>query len=494
MRKLGRKTISSLAGKWAKRRTRRLTPGDPVATLRSLLARAKNTRFGKAFRFEEILASPSVYRAFCERVPACDYSDWVDWLGSDGPTQAAGPTPLIDQAWPGKIDIFCLSSGTTTGRTKYIPYSPAMAAVNRKAAFDFFATYLAESPGLAPLLSRTLYLSGSTKLERSETGVIAGDMSGLTKYMAPKLLDPLVLPSREVSSLEPWETRLEALVEVCMANRDIGVISGIPIWQLTLLEAVQAAANKPLAEAIPNLKYLIHGGMSIAPYRERLHELMGSGVQLLEVYAASEAGIAAYQLPGEEGMRFWQCYDVFYEFEDESGKICLADGIEPGRSYRLLISSCSGLWRYRIGDCLVFLQKAPLILSHVSRDKTTSAFDEKVTERELEEAMMAMSSPVADFSLGPDIEKRRHVWFLVGDEAVSDAWLSALDQNLRTGNQDYDDYRGDGRIGSPHAVLVRDRGAFLEFLGREEGGQRKFPRLLTPDEVSSALARFGSPG
>ena len=390
--------------------------------------------------------------------------------------------------------MFCLSSGTTTGRTKYIPYSREMARVNRKAAFDFFATYLAEQPSIAPLLSRTLYLSGSTRLGRDANGVIAGDMSGLTKYLAPKLLDGLVLPSREVSSLEPWETRLKALIGVCRKERDIGVISGIPIWQLTLLEAVQEAAGRSISEVLPRLRYLIHGGMSIAPYREKLAAIAGPEVSFLEVYAASEAGIAAFQLPGESGMRFFQGYDVFYEFEDESGRITTSDGIQPGYSYRLLISNCSGLWRYRIGDCLVFEQTDPLILSHVSRDKTTSAFDEKVTERELEEAMLGMENPVADFSLGPDVEARRHVWFLMTHEPQSPSWLEKLDRRLRDSNQDYDDYRGDGRIQTPICVCVENRAAFLELLGREEGGQRKFPRLLSPGEVASAMAAFDHSG
>lgn len=343
---------------------------------------------------------------------------------------------------------------------------------------------------MAPLVSRTLYLSGSTNLSRSETGVICGDMSGLTKFLAPKILDRLVLPSRQVSSLEPWERRLKALLGVCRDNRDIGVISGIPIWQLTLLEALEAESGSKIPDLLPNLRFLVHGGMSIAPYREKLSHLVGEKVQFLEVYAASEAGISAFQLPGEKGMRFFQGYDVFYEFENDAGEILLSHQIEPGTSYRLIISNCSGLWRYRIGDCLVFSKTNPLTLSHVSRDKTTSAFDEKVTEREVEDAMLGGESPVADFSMGPDVDGRHHVWFLVGSGARTQAWLTDLDDRLRESNQDYDDYRGDGRIKHPIQVVVQDRAAFLKLLGREEGGQRKFPRLLSPEEVAKARKFF----
>jgi len=490
MRKLFSRMIGSMAGRWASGRVKELHMGDPQKTLKDLLFSAKDTRYGKQYGFESILQAKDPYLAFCQQVPLIDYSDWVAWLGEDGTKEEMGPCPLTHVAWPGTIDMYCLSSGTTTGRTKYIPYSKQMAAVNRKAAFDFFATYLHKEPGVAPLLSRTLYLSGSTNLNRSATGVISGDMSGLTKYLAPKVLDWLVLPSRAVSSLEPWDRRLEALIDVCRNKRDIGVISGIPIWQLTLLEALEAETGTKIPDLLPNLRFVIHGGMSIAPYRDKLSALVGGKVQFLEVYAASEAGISAFQLPGESGMRFFQNYGVFYEFENDAGEILLSHQIQPQKSYRLIISNCSGLWRYRIGDCLVFSKTDPLTLSHVSRDKTTSAFDEKVTEREVEDAMVAGESPVADFSMGPDVENRHHIWFLVGSRPRSEDWLAALDSRLRESNQDYDDYRGDGRIKHPKQIAVEDRAAFLKLLGREEGGQRKFPRLLSPDEVAKARAVF----
>lgn len=486
---------SIIAGYFARKRAGRLTQGNPSAVLRKLLKKGKDTEYGRAYGFSEILKAPDLYKAFVDRVPLIDYGDWLAWLEQNGGYSSEQVKPLINQGWPGKIDMFCLSSGTTSGRTKYIPYSRQMARVNRKAAFDFFATYLAWDHTVAPLRSKTLYLSGSTKLERDVHGVLAGDMSGLTKYLAPKILDGiLVLPKRDVSSLEPWSSRLNALVEVCLQHPEIGVISGIPIWQLTLLEALKEASGKPISEVLPNLRFLIHGGMSITPYRKKIEALVGDKVALLEIYAASETGITAYQMPGETGMRFYQGYDVFYEFEDEDGEIITSETIKPHRSYRLIVSSCSGLWRYRIGDCLVFEKTYPLTLSHVSRDKTTSAFDEKVTERELEDAMMGMSEPVADFSLGPDIHERRHVWFLMTREQKSDAWVKDLDSRLRASNQDYDDYRGDGRIGVPISVSVPQRAKYLELLGREEGGQRKFPRLLSPEEVTKALAVFGQGG
>ncbi|CAM2005247.1 GH3 family domain-containing protein [Acanthopleuribacter pedis] len=483
--------IKPLAGAWARRRTQRRPSGTPHDTLRDLLTRAQNTRYGKAYGFADVLRQPDLFAAFQQRVPVLDYDTWVQWLGARSPLAAAGVQPLVDEAWPGRVDMFCLSSGTTSGRTKFVPYSAEMASINRKAAIDFFAHLLADQPGQAPLLSQTLYMAGSTNLARDENGVLAGDMSALTKYLAPRLLDRLTQPPPEVASLEPWERRLNALVDICCSGKAVGAISGIPIWQLTLLEAVAARSGRSIEETMPHLRFLIHGGMAITPYRAKIEALAGPRVTTVEVYAASEIGIGAFQVPGEQGMRFQHHYGVFYEFEDDQGKLHGYADLEVETPYRVVVSSCSGLWRYRIGDVLIFRSVNPLVLDRVGRDKTTSAFDEKVTEQELQRAMMAVTPSFADFSLGPDIETRRHVWFLIGEHQPDAAWADRLDQGLRGENQDYDDYRGDGRINPPRLVMVPQRGTFLEAIGRAEGGQRKFPRLLSPEEVQTLLDTFG---
>jgi len=480
--------LTSLSRRWARRRIARVPDASPRDTLAGLLEQARDTRFGREFGFADILAAADPYARYRQQVPIIDYPAWVDWLGADSPLE--GAAPLTNVAWPGRIDIYCLSSGTTSGRTKYIPYSNEMAAVNRSAAMDFFAHLLAAEPALMPPRSRSLYMTGSTRLKRNPAGALCGDMSALSKFLVPRLLEWVTLPPRSISDLDPWSRRLEALVTLCLGHANIGSISGIPIWQLTLLEAIAERSGKLPGELLPHLKFLIHGGMSIAPYRERIAALL-PGVRFAEVYAASELGIGAYQVPGETGMRFCLNYQVFYEFETPTGDIVGAEAIELGLIYGLIVSSCSGLWRYRIGDLLVFRSRQPLMLDYVTRDKTTSAFDEKITEKELERAMATMSPCFADFALGPDIEARRHVWFLIGERPTAEDWLERLDGFLRRHNEDYDDYRGDGRINAPVMLALPDRARFLQALGREEGGQRKFPRLLTPAEVAAMLKSFG---
>ncbi|UCE05344.1 MAG: GH3 auxin-responsive promoter family protein [bacterium] len=461
-----------------------------LQTLTKLLSQAQNTRYGRHLGFSKILTKKDTYSTFCRQVPVTDYESLLDWLSLDKKTlKQSDLRPLVNEMWPGRIDVFSLTSGTTSGRTKYIPYSKMMMAANYRAALDLFAHILSYDPNLAPPWRRTLYMSGSTLLKRNEQGILCGDLSALARFLTPRLWQWVALPPQHIASMEPWSKRLEALAKLCIQHPEIGILSGVPVWQLSLLEAVQRLSNKPLADVMPNLRVIIHGGMSVEPYRDKLKELADENTLFIDIYASSEAGVTAFQLPGSQGMHFFEHYGSFYEFEDEHGNITTSCDLVPGKIYNLIISCCSGLWRYRIGDQVVFHSVRPLVLDYVSRSQTMSAFDEKITEKQLEIVMSASQPYIRDFSVGPLISQKRHIYFLVTDYPLTKTWLIKLDNHLRKINQDYDDYRSDGRINLPGMVRVH-RSSFLKQIGRSEGGQNKVPRLLSPKEVETLLSIY----
>ena len=60
-------------------------------------------------------------------MPLRRYEDlWTEWWEPHFPH-------LRDVTWPGKIPYFAVSSGTSTGRTKYLPLSRSLVAANRRA-------------------------------------------------------------------------------------------------------------------------------------------------------------------------------------------------------------------------------------------------------------------------------------------------------------------------------------------------------------------------
>jgi hypothetical protein len=53
--------------------------------------------------------------------------------------------------------------------------------------------------------------------------------------------------------------------------------------------------------------------------------------------------------------------DVFYEFEEEKSKevVPLAN-VELAKRYAIIVTTNSGMWRYRIGDMVVFTSLEPI--------------------------------------------------------------------------------------------------------------------------------------
>ncbi|MEP5432630.1 MAG: GH3 auxin-responsive promoter family protein, partial [Flavobacteriaceae bacterium] len=100
---------------------------DQKAVLQNLLETAKDTSFGKAYAFEDILESNNPQQAFRNAVPYFDYNQINDaWWHKlhEGQT---------DVTWPGSPDYFALSSGTTGKTSKRIPVTDAMIDAIRQA-------------------------------------------------------------------------------------------------------------------------------------------------------------------------------------------------------------------------------------------------------------------------------------------------------------------------------------------------------------------------
>src|SRR5262249_13831837 len=124
-------------------------------TLLRLVQRARRTRFGQDHGFDAV-RSVADYQ---QRVPLREYEAfWQEYW------QPAFPY-LQDVTWPGRIPYFALSSGTTSGSTKYIPVSRDMVRSNQRAALTTLALFLAAHPGTPLFTGRMFFLGGSTDLQ-----------------------------------------------------------------------------------------------------------------------------------------------------------------------------------------------------------------------------------------------------------------------------------------------------------------------------------------
>lgn len=489
---------------WATGRRAVLSRQDPVVaqrrTLAGLLSRAARTRFGQAHGFASIRS----VAAYQRQVPLRDYEAfWREWW------QPAFPT-LDDLTWPGRIRFFANSSGTATGVTKRIPLSRAMLRANAHAALDVLAWHCAARPGSRVLAGPGVFLAGTTALERLAPGILAGDLSGIAARRAPFWARGRTLPPAGLAALSDWRAKMAALAPLALAQ-PVASISGTASWMLLFLETVaaQAGGARRLAELLPCLELVVHGGVGFAPYRPRFAELLdGSAGLTREVYAASEGFVAVADRGDGEGLRLLLDRGLFFEFvrpaelaSPAPARRWVADA-ELGEDYALVLTTNAGLWSYVLGDTVRLVCREPPRLLVTGRIAwSLSVAGEHLTGAELDqaasEAAAAIGRRVVEYCvapLPPDAADARsgHLFAVELDGPAEAArFAQALEASLRRLNADYAAHR-DGGFGlrAPRVVLLPSGrfAAWMEQRGRL-GGQNKVPRVVPdPGALDGLLA------
>ncbi|MBL6454689.1 GH3 auxin-responsive promoter family protein [Belnapia sp. T6] len=475
----------------------RLQRMDPAATqaalLGRLLRRAGGTRFGQAHGFDAI-RSVAEYQA---RLPLRRYEEfWRDWWQPEYPL-------LRNATWPGRVPYFALSSGTTSGSTKYIPVTAPMVRGNRRAALDVLGWHLHHHPRSRVFGGQSFMLGGSTALERVASGVRQGDLSGIAAVEVPSLLSGWSFPPADLALIADWDRKLAALAEWTPAAA-IRVLTGTPSWLLVLLERLAERHGRP---PLPNLELLVHGGIAWAPYRDRLRPFLPEGCATREVYAASEGFGAVADRGDGEGMRLTLDAGVFWEFvpmeelDSPNPTRHWAATIETGIDYAVIVTSCAGLWSYVLGDVVRFVDRAPPRLLVTGRTSySLSAFGEHLGGEEIEAALLgaaaALGLTIADYTVGPVFHGARggHHWLVepveAADPALAARLAAEIDARLVAANADYAAHRQGGQMAAPELALLAP-GAFAAWMRAQGklGGQHKVPRVLAdPARFAAAAA------
>jgi hypothetical protein len=496
----------------------RFAARDPLSSQRQifswLICRGAATKFGADHGLAELvsLPFPEAYRRYRAQVPVRTYDDfWRDYF-RQGSRKGEGREGLLleNVTWPGRIPFFCETSGTTAP-SKYIPFSREMFAANRRAALDLTSCYLNANSRSRLFHGKLLYMAGNTELTDMGSGVKSGDMSAITLRYRPNYLSPFIAPDAATASL-PWEEKLERLAELLLSDSSIRGISGVPPWIILLLKRCAELGGAPLAELLPHLELILHGGTSMKPYRREFGELFPTHApHFLELLPSSEA-FMAFQLLGEEQMRLAPYYGVFFEFlpcEELDDRGCPPpdapcvplEEIEVGRRYAVILTTCAGLWRYHIGDTIRFSARSPLFIEFTGRDKFLDRFEEKVTQGEVEEAVATLNRSsgidIREFIVGPQISERRHLWVLaMGNPGVGSSLDLAerLDRALAGTNADYRTFRAQGRINTPQVLMVAEDEIYRwsKQVRGKLGGQSKIPHIdpTLEGELVASLAKF----
>lgn len=503
------------------RTARRLKRADTAVpaqqeTFASLVTRLAATEFGRGVGIEAKMDYPR----FRARVPLRNYEGFAPAIERMKRGEA-------DVLWPGRCSFYAVSSGTTAGRTKWLPITEEMLTHFRRAGLASLMYYSARVGHGGVFRGRHLFLGGSTALapiaESAPFTAYGGDLSGITALNLPAWAERhLYEPGTAIAQMTDWPKKIAAIV-ARTSSLDISLLAGIPSWLLVLAEAlienaVQGKARPQNLQSIwPNFECLVHGGVPLAPFHSQLRAAMGPTVNFHEVYPASEAFIAAQDAVPEAGLRLLADAGVFYEFlplrdYDEAlpdhigSKAVPLEEVQVGEDYALLLTTPAGLTRYVIGDVVRFVSTEPARLIYVGRTKLQlSAFGEHVIEKELTDSLVAVCQrhgwTIANFHVAPIFvssftsQKRgRHEWWIElkpsAVETPTGPLLGAeLDTELAARNDDYEAKRKGGGLEAPVVRLVMP-GFFTHWLKYHGklGGQNKMPRCRSDREIADELA------
>ncbi len=458
-----------------------------------LIDHAKSTEWGKTYDYKSI-SRPEEFR---QRVPVRTYENFQPYIER----LMKGEQNVL---WPSDIKWFAKSSGTTAGKSKFIPVSTeAMEECHYKGGKDLLSLYCNNNPETQIFTGKGLIMGGSHQVNDISSESFYGDISAILMQNLPFWVQMIRTPELSIALMDHWEDKIEKMVESTV-RENVTSISGVPTWTVVLAKRILEVTGKSnLLEVWPNLELFIHGAVSFTPYREQFQKLIPSAeFNYLETYNASEGFFGIQDQSNSEEMLLMLDYGVYYEFVpmDELGKdfpetVPLED-VQLNKNYALVITTNAGLWRYLIGDTIRFTSLNPYRIRITGRTKLyINAFGEEViienTDQAVKIACDKTNSLVRDYTVAPvyftEGENGAHEWIVEFEKApVSiEYFTEILDNALKSLNSDYEAKRYKDMALRLPVMRIVPQGTFYNWLKSKGklGGQHKVPRLSNSREI-----------
>ena len=464
------------------------------AVLNHLIDTAKDTEFGRNHVFSRIKS----YDDFTNHVSINTYEELKGYIDRMRHGEA-------DILWPGRVKWYAKSSGTTNDKSKFIPVSKeGLKRMHYKGGFDAVAMYLQNNPKSRMFDGKGLILGGSHAPNYNLKDSLVGDLSAILIENINPLVNLVRVPKKQTALLSDFEIKRDRIAREAM-NRNVTNLSGVPSWMLSVLTRMMEISGKThLEEVWPNIEVFFHGGVAFTPYRKQYEELITSpNMHYMETYNASEGFFGLQNDPSDKSMLLMLDYDVFYEFIPmDGGDAVPLWGVETGKNYAMVISTCCGLWRYEIGDTVQFTSTNPYKFIISGRTKHfINAFGEELivdnAEKGLAYACEQTGAEVSEYTAAPVFmdqnAKCRHQWLIEFKKRPEDIQLFSdlLDKHLQEINSDYEAKRYKD-ITLQHLEIIEARpnlfNDWLKLKGKL-GGQHKVPRLSNSrDHIEQLLA------
>lgn len=472
--------------------------------LEQLIQGAKHTEWGLKHNFKKVKSQAD----FARHVPISDYEDLYPYIKR----MLLGERDVL---WNGAVRWFSKSSGTTSGKSKFIPVTRQnLRKCHIRGTWDTMNLFYHNRPDARQFECKSLLMGGSLDSYPEYPRSKVGDVSAIMIHHMPSVSRPFFTPDIETALIPEWEVKLERLAQITAKEKDMVMIGGVPTWTVVLLRRIlEITGKKHMLEVWPNLQVYIHGGVSFVPYRKQFQAFFPSDqVNYQEIYNASEGYFAVQNDFESDDMLLLLNNGIYYEFlpmeEWDSNypqAIPLKD-VEVGKNYALVISTNAGLWRYLPGDTITFTSTYPYKIKITGRTKQfVNAFGEEVivenTDQALAKACQIMDATVTEYTVAPlyfqDSSQGGHEWLVEFEKPPKDlkAFTSLLDKKLQHLNSDYEAKRYQNIALKELQLHEVPPGTFHDWLRAKGkfGGQNKVPRLANNrtyvDEILTFLQK-----
>jgi hypothetical protein len=490
-----------------------------------ILAPNLECELGRRFRFDK-LESLDDYR---KAVPISTYESVADLIER---TVQTGEQGLVTGE---PIKRFFLTSGSTS-RSKYIPVTNRFVR-NKSRTFGIYWSLVFESHPAAHAGRMVTNFSDSGKAVRSPGGLPCSSESaywaGVTR--ATQLEERPLIP-KSVAQIGDPDSRYYAIARILLEEQFAVIMTLNPSTILLLFQKVAQYAE-------PLLDDVAHGGISgaglsvsdevrayvaerypgnpmraaelralqapagllahrvwpqlalaicwrspmLAPYIELLGPHFQGVAQRDYILMASE-GVMAVPIEDDESGGVLVLGANLFEFvpEDEIDRpdptVLSPHELEVGRTYVVILSNASGLYRYNIGDVVrvVRLQGRTPVIEFLHRaGSTCSLTGEKLTEDQVTAAVSDVAEQlgllVESFTLAPAKHGFPHYVAMIELQREAERPVLAevprrLDEALEQHNMEYGSKRSSQRLAAPELWLVRPGGYEARRRQRLAGG------------------------
>ena len=483
--------------------------------LRRILTVSKDTVYGKECHFDEILAAindDELFALYQKNVKINDYEElrpYIDRHKNGEP----------DILFPGKPKFYATTSGTTK-EPKWIPVTEQYyQEVYKKMNQGWFYSMIMNKPHV--FYNYTCSIVGKAIEGAAPDGTVYGSISGIMQRDIPDFMKSIYAAPLEVSHIADYKARYYTIMRFSIEKNVSLLLTANPS---TLVE-MQTNANEFFDDYCNDIE---HGTISTKfPIPEDIRVSMKPftkpnperAAELRKLKKRYGTVLPKHYWPNLQLVNVWFCgntriyYEkvrdsfppdcVFHEFsyvstECKAGLVLKSntpettvfghksyfefihesdiDNPDPtiyqinelkeGQRYCMLVTNCSGLYRYNMHDLLEvsnYYNDFPQVKFIQKVNGTISLTGEKLHERQFIEAVHETekkTGKIAPFFVGfADPQKSCYkFYFEFANQNISvteaEEFTMYLDRSLQDYNPEYRDKRGSNRLKAPETALL----------------------------------------